>query len=434
MELNIVDFGAVSDGVTSNTRAFKEAVMEAARVGGTVNVPDGIWLTGPIELLSGVELHLSDNAVILFDKNPEEYPLIVTDYEGISRIRTQSPIYADNADNIAITGNGTIDGNGHLWRPVKEFKMTKRQWKKLLEKSAYVVKSKEGGVWLPTETAYLGRKAGEIYPHEANAMERAKPYYDFYRPVMVALRHCTNVRLEGVRIQNSPAWAVHLYFCENVKVLNAIIENPYHAQNGDGIDIDSCNEVEVAYCKIHVGDDGIVIKSGKNAKARMIEGCAQNIHIHHCYVGHSHGGFVVGSEMSRGVKNVLVEDCTFIDADVGVRFKSALGRGGVVENITIRRINMIDIKQEAFLFTMYYVHNIMDYVVKDELNHDNSDIPYFRDIHVSDCTCINAQIGVRITGLDDLPQTISDITFENCDIHAASPNAFVNCQNILFKC
>ena len=433
MQINILECGAVGDGVTSNTQAFRNAVTEASKKGGKVIVPDGIFLTGPIELLSNVELHLSDNAVILFDKNKEEYPLIVTDYEGIERIRAISPIYANNASNISITGTGTIDGSGHLWRPVKEFKMTKKQWKKLLEISPYVVEGNEGGVWMPTESAYEGRRQGELYPEDEDALRRAAPYYDFYRPVMVSLKHCSRVTIDGVRIQNSPAWAIHLYFCEKVLVKNVTVENPYHAQNGDGIDIESCNGVEIAHCKFHVGDDGICIKSGKNAKARSIPGKSQNIHIHHCFVGQSHGGFVIGSEMSRGVSDVIVEDCTFIDADVGVRLKSALGRGGVVENITMRRINMVNIKEEAFVFTMDYVHNIMDYVVEDELSGDKSDIPYFRNIHICDCTCVNAERGIYIKGLEGDEVTISDITFVNCKIVAEKPDEMTHCANITMQ-
>ena len=171
---DIRDYGAVGDGVTSNTQMFKDAICAAAECGGRVLVPDGIWLTGPIELLSGVELHLSDNALITFSKNKEEYPLIVTDYEGIKRIRTQSMIYADNAKDIAITGKGTIDGNGHKWRPVKQFKMTKRQWNELLEKSPYVIESSEGGVWVPTKTVFDGRNAGEYYPDPERPSERSE--------------------------------------------------------------------------------------------------------------------------------------------------------------------------------------------------------------------------------------------------------------------
>ena len=153
-EFDIRDYGGAGDGRTSNTAAFRKAMEAASREGGRVIVPAGIWLTGPIELLSGVELHLADNAVILFDKNPEEYPLIVTDFEGIAHIRARSPIYAEHAENIAITGNGLINGNGHLWRPVKQFKMTERQWGGLLAESPYVIGTKEGGIWFPTESIY----------------------------------------------------------------------------------------------------------------------------------------------------------------------------------------------------------------------------------------------------------------------------------------
>lgn len=433
MRFNIKDYGAVGNGITSNTAAFKAAIGAAAVHGGIVDVPGGIWLTGPIELLSNVELHLEDNAVILYDKSAEEYPLIATDYEGIPRIRAMSPLYANNANNIAVTGKGTIDGSGHLWRPVKEFKMTERQWARLLEKSQYVVPSAEGGVWMPTESAFLGREQGEVEPDEEGALEKAAPYYDFYRPVMVNFKHCKNVRIEDVTIQNSPAWCIHLFFCEDVKVLRTVVNNPYHAQNGDGIDIESCKNVEVAYSRFCVGDDGICIKSGKNAKARATKGPSENIHVHHCFVGQSHGGFVVGSEMSRGVTNVLVEDCTFIDADVGIRFKSALGRGGVVDNITIRRINMVNIKEDGFIFTMNYVHSIMDYVVPDEKNNDDSDVPYFRNIVLEDCKCINARRGICVKGLEGMDDTISDITFKNCSITAELPDEFKNCKNIVVE-
>ena len=163
-EFDIRDYGGVGDGRTSNTAAFKKAMEAASAEGGRLIVPDGIWRTGPIRLLSNVELHLEDNAVLYFDKSSEEYPLIVTDYEGITRIRALSPIYAEGAENIAITGRGIINGNGHLWRPVKEFKLTKKQWQALLAQSPYVLETKEGGIWFPTESIYETAITGEIYP------------------------------------------------------------------------------------------------------------------------------------------------------------------------------------------------------------------------------------------------------------------------------
>lgn len=418
VEYVLTDFGGVGDGVTSNTVAFKKAIEAASIKGGRVIVPNGIWLTGPIELLSNVELHLEDNAVIIFDKNSEEYPLIVTDYEGIARVRARSQIYANHAENIAITGNGVINGNGHLWRPVKEFKMTKRQWKSLLEKSEYVIDSKEGGVWVPTKSIYDARFVGEVFPkgyeEDKDALEKASPYYDFYRPVMVSLRYCKNVLIEGVRLQNSAAWNVHPYFCENFTMRRVNINNPYYAQNGDGIDVDSCRYVHIHHCDFQTGDDGICLKSGKDKAARTLKKPCEDVLIHDCKVGMSHGGFVIGSEMSRGVRNVLVKNCTFIDSDVGVRFKSAMGRGGIVENIYIENIMMVNMKQESVIMTMDYVHNLMDYNDPVVQSTDPEDIPEFRDIYFENCICSDSDAFYRIKGLEGFENTVHDVYFKNC--------------------
>ena len=408
-------YGAVEGGTVSNTEAFRKAMKAATVHGGRVIVPEGIWLTGPIELLSNIELHLAENAVVIFDKNPEEYPLIVTDYEGIRRIRTVSQIWAEHAENIAITGNGTMDGNGHLWRPVKQFKMTSRQWEELLQKSPYVIegKNQEGGIWVPTKSIYDGRYYGEVFPDHEGALEEAAPYYDFYRPVMVSFRHCRNVLIDGVTIQNSAAWGIHPYFCTDVTVRNMTFYNPYYAQNGDGIDVDSCHNVEIHHCRFNAGDDGICIKSGKDREARKIVGPSENIYIHHCQVGYSHGGFVVGSEMSRGVRHVYVEDCTFINSDVGIRFKSAIGRGGVVEDVYMRRINMVNIKEEAIVLSMDYVHNLMDYNDDVVQTDDPDDIPEFRNIYFEQCKCIGAREPVKIEGLKGY-DTIHNVQVNEC--------------------
>lgn len=431
-EYNIIAYGAVSGGIVSNTKAFAAAVDAASENGGRVIVPDGIWLTGPIGLKSGVELHLEDNAVILFDKSKEEYPLTETDFEGIKRIRTISPIYANGASDIAITGKGVIDGSGHLWRPVKHFKVTERQWNELLKRSPYILGNKEGGMWVPTESIYEGRNYGEVFPDHEGALLEAAPYYDFYRPVMVSLKYCKRVLIEDVLLQNSPAWCLHPYFCEDVTVRGVRINNPYYAQNGDGIDIESCKNVEVSHCNFSTGDDGICIKSGKDAEARKIVGPCENVHIHHCYVGHSHGGFVIGSEMSRGVRNVLVEDCTFIDSDIGIRMKSTIGRGGVVENITIRNVNMVNMLQEAVIMTMNYVHHNINYHEPVVESDNPEDIPEFRDILVEHCSCRGARVAVKIAGLPGRPSTIHDVQFNSCSFAADMAQELTDCENIVF--
>lgn len=433
-DYNIKDFGAVAGGKESNTEAFANAIKAAAVTGGRVIVPAGIWLTGPITLLSGVELHLQDNAVLLFGKSKEEYPLIVTDYEGIRRIRTVSPINADGAKDIAITGNGVIDGNGHLWRPVKQFKTTERQWKALLDKSPFVIDSNEGGVWVPEETIYKERFRGEVFPDdydtEEQALEAAADFYDFYRPVLLCFKHCERVLIEGVTFRNSPAWMLHPYFCEDVTVRNMTLINPPYAQNGDGIDVDSCRNVHIHHSTFMTGDDAICIKSGKDRQARLLKKPSENIHVHDCTVLQSPSGIVIGSEMSRGVKNVLVEDCTCVDSKVGIRFKSAIGRGGVVENIHIRRMNMVELQEKAISITMDYVHNLMDYHDPVVESDDPADIPEFRNVCIEDCVCTGGRMDVVIHGLNGRPETIHDITIRNCDFGECWKADLLDCKNV----
>ena len=184
-QVSITDYKAVSGGIVSNTAAINQAITELSNLGGgTVIVPEGIWLTGPITLKSNINLHLEKGALITFDKNPEEYPVILTDYEGQPRLRAVSPIHAFEEENIAITGEGIIDGNGHEWRPLKEFKVTERQWKSRLKKSPYVIDTNEGGIWYPSKTSYEGCLAGEVSFEEPDALKKAAPYYDLYRPVI----------------------------------------------------------------------------------------------------------------------------------------------------------------------------------------------------------------------------------------------------------
>ncbi len=428
---NLRDYGAKAGGKSICTDAFKTAIDEASgQGGGHIIVPNGIWLTGPIVLKSGIDLHLEDNAVIIFTKSKEEYPLVVTDYEGIKRIRTVSQISAENAEDIAITGNGIINGNGHLWRPVKQFKMTERQWNSLLKKSEYVIDSKEGGVWVPTKTIYDARYVGEVFPDdyesEAEALEKAKEYYDFYRPVMVSIRHCKRVLLDGIRFQNSAAWNIHPYFCEDLTISNVSVNNPYYAQNGDGMDIDSCDRVHIHHCDLQTGDDAICLKSGKDREARKLKKPCQNVLIHDCKVGQSHGGFVIGSEMSRDVRNVLVKDCTFIDSDVGIRFKSALGRGGIVEDIYMEDIQMVNIKAEAVVITMDYVHNLMDYNDPVSQSTDPEDVPEFRNIYFKKCISSDENAYYRIKALEGHPETIHDVYFDECQLGKGLKAALVN--------
>lgn len=413
LEVLLSDCGAISGKLDietgrHNARVINNKVKELSENGGgTIVIPKGIWASAPIRLLSDVSIRIESQGLLKFIKSKEDYPLIITNYEGQPCIRTVSPITAENAVNVAITGMGMVDGSGDEWRPVKKFKVTDKQWEQLLKKSDNVFETKETQIWMPTKSSLLGNEKN-IQSDKDEALEEARDYYDFYRPVMVSLRHCTNVLLSGVTFMNSPAWNIHPFFCENVTIDNIKVRNPYYAQNGDGIDVESCTNVHIHHSVFETGDDAICIKAGKNAIARTIDGPCSNIYIHDCVVNEGHGGFVIGSEMSRGVKDILVENCTFIGTDVGVRMKSALGRGGVVENITIRNIDMVNIKGEAVILTMGYVLNLLNR--NETIAMDNEeDVPYFRNIDMDGIVCTDCKEFAKIESLNGRPDTIKDV-------------------------
>ena len=203
---NILDFGAKSDYRFNNKEAIQSAINECSKNGGgMVLIPNGFYYTGPIALKSNVNLHLEDNAYVMFSKSKEEYPLIFTEYEGIKRIRAISPISARDCENIAITGNGVMDGNGELWRGIKKFKLTEKEWARCLKKSPYVIKTKETEIWCPTKTYYDGVINGEPDYSLENALELASENYDVYRPVFVSLISHSEVKsLSRVRLFATP--------------------------------------------------------------------------------------------------------------------------------------------------------------------------------------------------------------------------------------
>ena len=393
-EVSIAEYGAKSGDLQietgrHNAEAINRAICEVSEQGGgTVRVPAGIWAVAPLRLLSGVNLHLDSQAMLKFIKSKEDYPLRITSYEGQDCIRTVSPVTAENAENIAITGEGIIDGSGDKWRPVKKFKMTEKQWDALFTISPYVLETKETAIWMPTESILKGNHHN-IQGNTEEALAAAAPYYDFYRPVMISLRHCKNVLLQGVTFMNSPAWNIHPYFCENLTVEHIQVRNPYYAQNGDGIDVESCTNVHIHHSVFETGDDAICMKSGKNAIARKIQGPCSNVYIHDCLVNEGHGGFVIGSEMSRGVK-------------------SALGRGGVVENITLRNIHMSEIKGEAVILTMSYVLNSLNREETIAMENED-DIPYFRNLQMENIEVTGCRQFTKIEPLQGRPETIQNV-------------------------
>lgn len=430
VDFDIREYGAVSGGTVINTSSIQKAIEEASQKGGgNVVIPAGIWLTGPIELRSFINLRVESGAVLLFTKRKEDYPLYWSDFEGQEAVRCKSPITAEHASNIAITGQGVIDGNGQLWRMVKKFKVTEPFWKGLLAQADFVCRTNGAEIWLPTQTALEAvTMAYEGKSKELESMEAAEKYWDYFRPVMLHLYKCDHILIENITLQNSPAWNVHPCFCTHITIRNAVIRNPYYAQNGDGLDLESCRYAEIAHTVFDVGDDAICLKSGKGREARKTPGPTEDVWIHDCIVYHGHGGFVIGSEMSRGVKNVTVQNCSFIGTDVGIRIKSAIGRGGVVEDISIEDIQMINIEKEAIIMTMGYT---IDTERQDvEKQYEADDIPYFRNITCKHITCQSAPIGVCLEGIT--PETISDIIIQDSEFHVKTDKKITNAQNIKF--
>jgi len=342
LKFSITDFGAVGDGVFLNTSAFGKAIDALSQKGGgTLNIPGGIWLTGPITLKSNINLHLEAGSLLIFSKNYDDYPLIETYFEGLVTKRCISPINGKGLENIAITGKGIIDGSGEVWRPVKKGKMTSEQWKQLIAGGGVLNKSKD--TWYPTQKSLEGALRTTTFnvPDGIKTDEDWNSVKDFLRPVMIGLIECKKVLLQGIVFQNSPAWNIHPLMCQDMTIEGVTIRNPWYSQNGDGLDLESSRNVVIANSSFDVGDDAICIKSGKDEQGRKRGLPTENVLIDNCTVYHGHGGFVIGSEMSGGARNIKVSNCTFIGTDVGLRFKSNRGRGGIVEDIYIENIKMI---------------------------------------------------------------------------------------------
>ena len=436
--ISILKQGAIADGFTLNTKIINSSIDALHKKGGgVVLIPAGLWLTGPVVIKSNINLHLANGATLLFTEDFDQYPLVEANWEGLPQMRNQSPLSATNATNIAITGKGVIDGNGDAWRMVKKDKLTESNWKKLLNSGGVLSEDKK--TWYPTEKSLKGAgfsNPGAISPEKDLAFYESVK--DFLRPNLLLFTKCKYILLEGVTFQNSPAWCLHPLMSEHLTVRNISVKNPWYAQNGDGIDVESCRYVLIENSVFDVGDDGICIKSGRDAEGRKRAMPTQDVIVRGCTVYSSHGGFVIGSEMSGGAKNIYVSNCTFIGADIGLRFKTTRGRGGVVENIFIRDIYMKDIPGEAILFDMYYaardpiaLAGEKRQLPKVEFKTVDETTPVFKNFHISNVYCNGAEKGIFIRGLPEMH--IRDIFLENMVLQAKLGIDIQEASGITFK-
>ncbi|MBN2712843.1 MAG: glycoside hydrolase family 28 protein, partial [Planctomycetes bacterium] len=356
------------EGKTECTGAIQKAIDDCGEAGGgTVLVPAGCYLTGPLILRSHVWLHLEPGATLRAITDIARWPVIPAPYAGKEHEREvyQPFIYAENASDIGVTGAGTIDGSGHVWWPEQV--------------------------------------RNEVLKNR--------------RPRLIAPNGCTNVTLEGVTVTNSPEWTINPVCCNNVRISGLTVQNPYNSPNTDGINPDSCRNVRISDCYIDVGDDCITIKSGIEDSTRPagLSAC-ENISITNCTMVHGHGAVVCGSEMSGDVRNVTISNCVFQGTDRGLRFKSRRGRGGIIENIRVSNIIMDKVNTPFAVNLFYFCDAFGESRVVDKHAYPvDSSTPRIERLHFSHITARDAQFAAGVFhGLPEMP--ILDITLHDIDV------------------
>jgi len=377
---NILDYGARRDGSASSTAAIRSAVQACAKAGGgTVWVPAGTYLTGSIEMVSNMTLHVDTGATLRFVANREEYPPVgLSRYEGVETRAPAANIGGYKLENIAIEGRGTLTASNADWLAlIRQDASGRAAWNNLLD----LLQKPE-----PIPAAL--RAASEKYLRT-----------DFIRPV-----ESRNVRIEGVHIVGSPMWTIHPLYCENVTIRDVIVET-YPGTNTDGVDIDSCRHVRISDSYFDTGDDAICLKSGKDADGLRVNRPTEDVAIANCTVHHGHGAVVLGSETSGGIRNVVASNIVSVGSDRGIRIKSTRGRGGVIENIRFDNWVIEDSHYVAIQVANFYTQAPEEPV--------SARTPVFRNIAISHVTVNRCPVAVSIAGLPEMPiegLRLTDIT------------------------
>jgi rhamnogalacturonyl hydrolase YesR/polygalacturonase len=383
---SILAYGAVEGGEVPATDAITRAIADAARHGGgRVLIPRGTWLTGGIRLESGIDLHLEEGAVLRFSRRFEDYlPVVFSRHEDIECYKHAAFVYASDKSDIAITGRGVLDGNGEPWWGLKKSGAADET---LLRTMA------AGGV--PVDKRVFDGKEGHIL-----------------RPAFFQPMNCRRVLVEGVTFRFGAFWTITPTYCEDVVIRNVSVITAGSrgtVPNGDGIDISSCARVLIEGCSFDTGDDCICLKSGRDHDGLRVKRPTENVLIRHCTGRNGHGGIVLGSETSGGIRNVLAYDCSFSGTDRMVRLKTARGRGGVVENVWFRGIRGDSIRLEAIHLNMLYESTRFPARPAD------ASTPAIRNIHFTNVTC-SSGLGrsIEILGLPERP--VDNVTFDSVSV------------------
>ena len=388
------DYAAVPDGKTPSTGAFRRAVADChARGGGTVLVPPGDWLTGPIHLRSRVCLHLARGAVVRFSTQPADYlPAVFTRWEGVECYNYSPLIYAIDCEHVAVTGEGTFDGQGQSWW----------HWKQLQHPAAReLYHAQFKGV--PVEKRQFGSEQAALRPQ-------------FFQAV-----RCRRVLVAGVTFIDGPMWTIHPVYCSDVIVRGVTVKTA--GPNGDGLNPDSCRNVLVEDCQFDTGDDCIAINAGMNEDGWRVGIPCENIHIRNCVMTEGHGAISIGSGMSGGVRNVYAHDCRVTGGDHGIRLKSMRGRGGFIEQVYFEDFILSGLRMEAILLNMFYASSSAESTSETP--------PDFHDIHIRNITCDGADAAVVVRGLPEQP--IARVFMENMAFQSEGGIHCTDAETLSFK-
>ncbi|HLK47372.1 MAG TPA: glycoside hydrolase family 28 protein [Bryobacteraceae bacterium] len=396
-DFEITRYGAAGDAAKDCTDAIARAVAACSQAGGgRVVVPAGIFMTGPVRLQSKVEFHVAAGATLRFVRDPKRYlPLVYTRWEGLECLNYSPFIYSDGQDNIAVTGEGTLDGNCDCehWWPWKG--RTNCGWSK-------------------------GQPSQQAARNALNAMgQKDTPLRDrkfgegsYLRPNFIEPVRGRNILIDGVTIINSPMFEIHPVLCTNVTVRNVKIAS--HGPNNDGCDPDSCRDVLIENTVFDTGDDCIAIKSGRNRDGRRVAVPSENIVIRNCTMKDGHGALTIGSEMSGGVRNVFAENC-HLDSpnlDQALRFKTNAMRGGTIENVYFRNLKIGQI-----------AHAVLQIDFNYEEGRNGPEHPVVRNIDIRDVACGKVERALDIRGFPDAK--IRNVRLERCTVQSAAKSNIV---------
>ncbi|MDR1273163.1 MAG: glycoside hydrolase family 28 protein [Odoribacteraceae bacterium] len=407
---NVRDFGAAEG--EEITRAIAGAIEAChAAGGGRVIIPAGEYFTGAITLKSNVNLHLSEHAVLKFSTDPKAYtPFVLSRWEGIDCYNYSPLIYAHGAENVAVTGEGVLDGQADRdhwwsWKGLREY-----GWEAGMPSQHF----RPGGV---AGRARLARMNAERLPVEQRVMDEE----DCLRPPFIQFHTCKNVLIEGVTIVRAPFWLIHPLLCENVTVRGVRLES--HGPNNDGCDPESCKNVLIEKCYFDNGDDCIAIKSGRDDDGRSWNVASENIIVRDNVMRDGHGGVVIGSEISGNCRNVWVENCEMSSANLDrvIRVKSNAVRGGVIENLFVRNIRVGECKEAVFRVEMKY-EKVMD----------GPNLPVVRNVHLENITCQGSRYGLFIDGFPNRDQ-VYDVFVKNCTFEGVQEkglNRIIGARNV----